>query len=81
VDYFVETVLPKLSSLAEGELWALAGMFLDRHMPTARVIAAYARAVGHLASTGTRPNTGQFWDEWRAQEKWLSTPPDELVPF
>jgi hypothetical protein len=66
VDYFAETVLPKLSSLAEGDLLALAGKFLDRKMfDTGGFIAVYARAAG----TGMRPDTRRFWEEWRALQK------------
>jgi hypothetical protein len=75
VDYFVENVLPKLSSTAEGELWVLAGRFLNRGMVnTARFIAAYAAQVAAERGAaevnrepGVRPDAGQLWAEWRAR--------------
>lgn len=93
---FFEKVVPSLSSLSEGELWALAGKFLDRCMlDPARFIAAYARAVGtlaiaeaqargqHCADTvdGPRPDPGQFLDEWEADEAAYAAIRDEDIPF
>jgi hypothetical protein len=86
-----------LPTLSEGELLALSGKFLDRHMITyASFIAAFARGVGwnegdglqglpeasdSAAWTAGRLDPKQFWKDWLAREKDLATPSDDLPSY
>lgn len=76
-DYFERNVLRKLAAHSEGELWALAGMFLDRMMPeTARFIAAYASAVRHAdIDNQPRPEPCRFLADWDAEQQALLAMP------
>jgi hypothetical protein len=72
-EVFERSLVPWLAELAEGELWALAGMFagIKGSADLAAFIAAYARKVREALAMGPdfpRPDPVQFLENYVVQE-------------
>lgn len=89
-EYFADRVVPVLTNMSEGELWALAGMFISRTTPepAAHDIANYASHVQHLCLTPgkQRMDAVAFIRRLRSNTRWereepMHAPDVPEVPF